>query len=905
MIEATVTHLPTSHVTNRIKHVYVIFTSHIDTGFDHPLDEMEEWCKSVIDDAIDKCERYPAFKWTIENTWQLSNWFKRTREKKKIDKLLRLIRKGRIEVGAAWDDIVTDFLGYEDVNRLFYKAGYFMRAYGINFSTVIMDDIPGYSITIPRAMAAAGLKYFLTGINPLHDYWGAGTSIPPSDLPFYWEGPDGSRVLAWISFGSYGEATSKGYELWQKAGKPDFPWLCALDSQDYQKMKESFKNLIQKWEKAGYPFDALLIMHALDCIDCSLAVRALENIRRWNEENGYPKIIPAVPREFFEHMKDKYRNRFKRYSGDWAGAWTGGKQIVYPISTAMVRWARDHITAAEKIWSIDALLYGADYPAEEIRRVYELILTWLDHTQSPHTPEGRFTEEEMRRDARLRYGLASGAFSITNQLIQKGFKRLISGIEADKPSIIVFNPLSWCRTDIVYVCLSEEIIKRNFSLLDSESNMTVPYQRIPGENRIAFIAESVPPIGYKKYEIIFVDEPESFEKKVYANGNFIENFYYRIEVDDEGFISSLIDKAAHRELINRNSVFIFNRLYEKMPRAAGINPVSAGRARIKAISGPVFGSLVIERENSPQTKTVYTLYAKIKRIEISNSIDKSLLGCSEKAVGHFTEGQASFFFITCPFNLTDMDHVNVHIERAGFFLSCPDKSRLPGAQKQPFSHVHITDINEGGKYGLTLSTKQSFLCWFPGDPMLPIDTRRWSPRECTLMLAVCNNHKKYLTKDKGVVEFQWESPSIPIINIDYSIDTYMGQFNAVKASRMGWEFNVQLMSSFVRQGQSGPLKDASLSFLEVDKPNIQIITLKRKEVDSQDRFIIRLQEISEMEGDLKIRSYFPIKEARYTSLLEDPKEIKPSTTDPIKIKFKPYQTITLELCMKQKTSDTN
>jgi len=148
-------------------------------------------------------------------------------------------------------------------------------------------------------------------------------------------------------------------------------------------------------------------------------------------------------------------------------------------------------------------------------------------------------------------------------------------------------------------------------------------------------------------------------------------------------------------------------------------------------------------------------------------------------------------------------------------------------------------------------------------------------------------------------------PSIPIINIDYSVDTYTGQFNAVEASRMGWEFNVQLMSSFVRQGQSGPLKDASLRFLELDKPNIQIIALKRKEADSQDRFIIRLQETSGMEGDLKIRSYFPIKEARYASLLEDPKETKPPTTNPIKSKFKPYQTITLELCMKQKTSDTN
>ncbi|RLI45589.1 hypothetical protein DRO64_02270 [Candidatus Bathyarchaeota archaeon] len=171
------------------------------------------------------------------------------------------------------------------------------------------------------------------------------------------------------------------------------------------------------------------------------------------------------------------------------------------------------------------------------------------------------------------------------------------------------------------------------------------------------------------------------------------------------------------------------------------------------------------------------------------------------------------------------------------------------------------------------------------------------------MLAVCNNHKKYLTKDKGIVDFQWESPSIPIINIDYSIDTYMGQFNAIEASRMGWEFNVKLMSSFIRQGQSGPLKDASLSFLEVDMPNIQIITFKRKEADSQNRFIIRLQEISGMEGDLKIRSYFPIKEARVTDLLEEPKEAMPLRTDLVKLKSKPYQTITLELCIRRKAAN--
>ncbi|OYT58860.1 hypothetical protein B6U81_07055, partial [Thermoplasmatales archaeon ex4484_30] len=78
-----------------IQRIYVIFTSHIDTGFDHPMDEMEQWCKDIIDEAIAKCNLYLDFRWTIENIWQLKCWLNKTQEPKKVNELFDLIREGR------------------------------------------------------------------------------------------------------------------------------------------------------------------------------------------------------------------------------------------------------------------------------------------------------------------------------------------------------------------------------------------------------------------------------------------------------------------------------------------------------------------------------------------------------------------------------------------------------------------------------------------------------------------------------------------------------------------------------------------------------------------------------------------------------------------------------------------
>jgi len=235
-------------VPSAVKTVYVVCTSHIDTGFDHPIDEMERWCKRIIDEAIDRCVEDADFRWTVENTWQLTNWLRFTESKHQIKAFARLVRDGRIEIGAGWDDVRSSLFGWEDVNRFFYASRRLGERLGIAFRSVVMSDIPGHSWSYPQAMAKAGLKYFLAGIN---DYrHSAGTSIPLRDLPFYWEGPDGGRVLCWISFKSYTEGL----------------WFWRLAARKYENMKQGVRRALQWYRGEGYRHDAVLVMLAHDCI---------------------------------------------------------------------------------------------------------------------------------------------------------------------------------------------------------------------------------------------------------------------------------------------------------------------------------------------------------------------------------------------------------------------------------------------------------------------------------------------------------------------------------------------------------------------------------------------------------------------------------------------------------------
>ena len=186
-----------------IRTVYIIPTSHYDFGFVEPPDQVRERAARHIDEVIRMAESDPDFRWTIESVWQVNEWLKRQKppasvlpkDKAKIERLMGLIKSGRVALSTAWGSMHTDFMGGEELNRLCSAYAALHRTYGVESQTALMDDVPGHPTSIPSVLAGSGTKYLVVGANL---FLNTATTLAPGKVPFYWESPDGMyKVSLW------------------------------------------------------------------------------------------------------------------------------------------------------------------------------------------------------------------------------------------------------------------------------------------------------------------------------------------------------------------------------------------------------------------------------------------------------------------------------------------------------------------------------------------------------------------------------------------------------------------------------------------------------------------------------------------------------------------------------------
>jgi hypothetical protein len=178
--------LPAEKRKGSIKRILVLPHAHLDIGFTLPPDQVARDYKDSIDTAIRLVRENQDFHWTIESTWMLGEWLRRTRDDKLIDELGRYMRDGRISLAAAFANMHSGLIGDEEMNRLVYLAESFRRRFSIPIEVAIQNDVPGFSWAYPRVLAGSGVKYLITGLNL---FIGGGNNFGVSHTPFYWTGP--------------------------------------------------------------------------------------------------------------------------------------------------------------------------------------------------------------------------------------------------------------------------------------------------------------------------------------------------------------------------------------------------------------------------------------------------------------------------------------------------------------------------------------------------------------------------------------------------------------------------------------------------------------------------------------------------------------------------------------------
>lgn len=184
--------------------IIAVFKTHFDIGFtDLSENVRKNFCNEMLERTFEVCEATSdrpdgkRYVWTVPSEplqYALNSEYI-TEENRK--RLINYIENGQMVWHALPFTVHSEFCG---LNELIYGLNIsekLSKRFGRKTVSAKMTDVPGHTWFIPSLLNAAGVKFLHLGCN-------AGSTPPDVPPLFWWEGPDGSRVLTMYAKGGYG-----------------------------------------------------------------------------------------------------------------------------------------------------------------------------------------------------------------------------------------------------------------------------------------------------------------------------------------------------------------------------------------------------------------------------------------------------------------------------------------------------------------------------------------------------------------------------------------------------------------------------------------------------------------------------------------------------------------------------
>ncbi len=852
--------------------VYFVPITHHDLGYTDTIENVLNLYDSFYDNVLRFCEEtddWPEeskYRYTLEGTWSVQH-FMENRPKEVLDKLGKYIKNGRIEVGALFGNEIDTLCSHEQLIRLMYPSFRLKRKYGAKILTGSITDIPGLSWGLPTVLAGADVKYFFAGLptyfewgrSDIHTFWDE-SAILRHGRPdaFRWQGPDGETVLVYYQ-GSYGFFNA------------------VTGPHTYKYVMDNLPGMLEAMEKQGTPFDVARYIHnGVDNYPPDVKISHI--VKEWNNRWAYPKLIVATNSMFFQALEEQCED-VRTFRGELPHT----DYVVGAISTArettINRLTHDRLHSAEKFATVASLASDYTYPAEKIRQAYDNVLLYDEHTWGKDYPAGKLQDWAWNEKSHYAYKAAG----LTEPILSRSLDRIANKIELKEQGrhIVVFNSLSFIRTDVVR--LNRFDVKEPFDLIDVETGQKIPYQiaelkspqspipyaayhyaRGQFENKelfeLVFIARDVPSFGYKTYRLSPIEKANTPASRVVVKENSLENKFFKVKLDPQtGAAESIYDKELSRELVDKQAPYKMNQFVARWVQT-GKQEVPKKAKIQKGQDGPVYGSIVVSGRGPgcPQITQEIILYDKIKRIDFANRILKDSTPLLELyfAFPFKTAGKPDFRF-----------------EGSNSVIK-PLRDQFPGSNSNYYAVQHWADVSDG-KAGVTLSCVDSHLLEFGGlwpcyvsqahHGVTPPDFGREFVKESQLT----KGHMYSFVLDSNFrTNFQPVQQGDMLFR--YSITTHEKGWKEGRCRDFGWAICNPLVSVEVHGKKQGAL-ERTMSFCQIDKKNVFLLTLKRAE--DGDGIIVRLIETEGKNATVTLSiPHLTIKQAYRTNLVEENKE---------------------------------
>lgn len=809
--------------------VYMVPHEHLDVGYSDFQTKLAELHSRIIDEALDMNAEHPEFRFTLDGYWQARHFLAGRSEAEK-EKFYRAVRERKIIVPAQHSVILTGFPTGEALIRSFYGSRRLNREAGGAWDTANITDVPSYSWSYASILAAAGVKYFAAAANA-----DRGPTLMLGDLhrrsPFWWEGPDGARVLMWYS--------RHYHQIGSQFGLP------TQVANGY----EGLQSFLRVYERPDYPANGVML-HGSQWENTSLYPQQAALVKQWNSLFAYPELRYSGFGEALEKISaqaEQAGGKLPVVRGDGGPYWEDGiASDAY--HAALERETERRAVSAEKLGVIASLVDPRYRPSQgALDCVWENISLMDEHTwgwgRSVTEPHSEDTTRELA--TKRLYGIT--ARGCTEYLLERGMTAIAGRISTSSRALVVFNTLNWPRDGWV-----EFDLQKTRELFDLETQGVVGFDVLedhPAYQRIRFMARGVPAVGYKSYDVRDKAAPAASGQTNSATAavapsnatraanatrtgastqpgtNVVENQFYRVTLDPKsGAVSGIYDKGLRRELVDQSAPYRFNQYvyvtggdnppftqlltYRRHLPLAQLEPHAANAGRIVSITKTPTGvSAQLESRgvNTPRITTEIILFDDEKRIEIVNRVSKATVYKKEAA------------YFAFPLNLRAPEF-KYEVQNG---VVRPAQDMMPGAGLEWFSAQNWVAAGDAGAEVGLVST-DSFL-WTFGDIVRGTWPTEFKPRGSTVFSYVMNNYwgTNYIAAQGGDFTFRYALTSA-------------AKLDAAAMSRTGWEQTTPLERTLVKSQDKAaptenPLPASRMSFLETSDPSVLLSAWKGAE----------------------------------------------------------------------------
>lgn len=589
---------------------YMVSNAHLDTQWNWDVQTtIREYIPRTLFQNLYLMERFPDYRFSFEGGVVYS-WMKEYYPLH-YERMKKYIASGQWHIaGASWDANDPNMPSAESFFRnILLGQEYYKKEFGVRSTDIFLPDCFGFGYTLPTIAAHSGLigmsTQKLSWRN--HDFY---DDSYHKKNPFswgVWYGIDGSSVIAAFDTGGYNSELPENVQYNER--------LMERAAHGYD--NTCFRYYAGGGEGVGDKGNSGTVT------TCRRLTKAI------NDPDAPIEIISAVSDDLF-----------KAYLGRKAELPSFDGELLmdvhatgcYTSQTAMKYYNRrnEELTGAAERASVAADWLGAlAYDQQKLTEIWQRFIWHQFHddltgTSIPAAYTWSWNDELIA----LRQGgdvmnTAVGALSYSLDTRVKG------------TPVVVYNAVTYPVKAVVEAEIPLSAKTKGVAVYGPDGRrVAAQILSREGDKAVIAFAADVKSVGYAVYDVRPASPAKSSVLKV--NGNTIENAVYKVTLDKNGDIASLVDKRYGRELVEQGKAFrlaifegnpsnewpaweVLKEVVDKTPRAVTDNvSVSVGE------EGPVRASLKVERTYGDSKFTQYVTLtdgAQDDRIDIRTTVD--------------------------------------------------------------------------------------------------------------------------------------------------------------------------------------------------------------------------------------------------------------------------------------------